>query len=261
MVKCQIEGSNDDEILRFCYPRKDDETRNPIELKFGLKIWEKSLFQNQKKSEPNLGENKEQFDLNEEIKSNLNNNCCKINDWFTLLTRLTKILGSKSRQLECICSVFSSAYVQRSRGEFDQILQRFVINPASIRSELSLRRKGIMKNSRFMLQTCLISSRFNQELRYKEEEHRFIREIAAKIADRPIRWRPIDSHDRAIIVGHDPTIPQSPHLFPVRWSHMSRRASQITWLNRDHRIPLILWFAQVYLMAIRWTRVHAIYTS
>ena len=33
MVKHQIEGSNDDEILRFFYAQKADETRNPIKLK------------------------------------------------------------------------------------------------------------------------------------------------------------------------------------------------------------------------------------
>ena len=33
MVKHQIEGSNDDDILRFCYPRKADETRNPMKSK------------------------------------------------------------------------------------------------------------------------------------------------------------------------------------------------------------------------------------
>ena len=30
MVKCQIEGSNGDEILRIRYPRKANETRNPL---------------------------------------------------------------------------------------------------------------------------------------------------------------------------------------------------------------------------------------
>ena len=34
---------------------------------YRLKIREKSLFQNQQKSEPNLGKNEEQFDLNHEI--------------------------------------------------------------------------------------------------------------------------------------------------------------------------------------------------
>ena len=33
MVKRQIEGSNDDKILQFCYPQKADETRNPIKSK------------------------------------------------------------------------------------------------------------------------------------------------------------------------------------------------------------------------------------
>ena len=33
MVKRQIEGSNDDEILRFSYPWKSDETRNLMKLK------------------------------------------------------------------------------------------------------------------------------------------------------------------------------------------------------------------------------------
>ena len=44
---------------------------------------------------------------------------------------------------------FSSAYVRRSRGEIDPISPRFAINPASIQSELSLRCKGITKNSRY----------------------------------------------------------------------------------------------------------------
>ena len=34
---------------------------------FKLKIREKSSFQNQKKSKPNLGENEEQIDLKDEI--------------------------------------------------------------------------------------------------------------------------------------------------------------------------------------------------
>ena len=40
---------------------------NEIKIKwFGLKIREKSLFQNQQKSVPNLGENEEHDDLNDE---------------------------------------------------------------------------------------------------------------------------------------------------------------------------------------------------
>ena len=33
MVKRQIERSNDDEILRFCYPQKADKTRNRMKPK------------------------------------------------------------------------------------------------------------------------------------------------------------------------------------------------------------------------------------
>ena len=41
---------------------------NEIRIKwFGLKIRDKSLFQNQQKSEPNLGKNEEQINLNYEI--------------------------------------------------------------------------------------------------------------------------------------------------------------------------------------------------
>ena len=68
MVKHQIEGSHDDEILRFYNPRKADEITNETKIRrFGLKIKEKSLFQNQQKSATNLGKNEEQFDLKDEI--------------------------------------------------------------------------------------------------------------------------------------------------------------------------------------------------
>ena len=72
-----------------------------------------------------------------------------MNNQFILLTRLTRRLGFKSRRLKCIWSVSSSAYVRRSRGEFDQILQRFMINPAFIGLQSSLERGGITKNSGF----------------------------------------------------------------------------------------------------------------
>ena len=77
-----------------------------------------------------------------------------MNDLFTLLTRLTRRLGSKSCRLKCIWSVSSSAYVQHSRGEFDQILQWFMINPASIWSKLSLGCRGVTKNSGFFSKTA-----------------------------------------------------------------------------------------------------------
>ena len=82
-------------------------------------------------------------------KSNIYYNYYKMGDWFSLLTRLTRRLGSKSRQLKCIWLVSSSTYVRCSMGEFDQILQRFVINPALIGLQSSLEHEGIMRNSEF----------------------------------------------------------------------------------------------------------------
>ena len=70
MVKRQIEGPNDDKILRFFYPRKADETRNPMKLKskdLGLRSGRNPCFKIRKKFQPNLGKNEEQFDLNDEI--------------------------------------------------------------------------------------------------------------------------------------------------------------------------------------------------
>ena len=60
MVKCQIEGSNGDEILLFTYLQRADETKIK---RFGLKIGEKYVFQNQQKSAPKFGRNEEQFDF------------------------------------------------------------------------------------------------------------------------------------------------------------------------------------------------------
>ena len=62
----KLEGPNDDEILQFFYPWKANKIRNPRKLeskRFKLKIREKSMFQNQQKSEPNLGKNEEQNDF------------------------------------------------------------------------------------------------------------------------------------------------------------------------------------------------------
>ena len=70
MVKRQIEGPNDDEILRFCYPQKSDETINPMKpnsKNLELKSGRNPCFKIIKKSEPNFSKNEEQFDLNDEI--------------------------------------------------------------------------------------------------------------------------------------------------------------------------------------------------
>ena len=103
-----------------------------------------------------------------------------MNDQFIFLTWLTQRLGSKSRWLKCIWSVSSSAYFQRSRGEFDQILWWFMINPAPIGSQLRLY-AGDHDELRILLKNRLIPSWFNQELSYKEEEHRFIGNFPRKM--------------------------------------------------------------------------------
>ena len=61
MVKRQIEGPNDDEILRIRYPQKVDETRNPMKLKsnnLDLRSGRNLYFKISKNSNPNLGEMK-----------------------------------------------------------------------------------------------------------------------------------------------------------------------------------------------------------
>ena len=59
MVKCQIEGSNDDEILQIRYPRKAGEIRNLMKLKsndLDLRSGRNSSFKISKNLLLNLGE-------------------------------------------------------------------------------------------------------------------------------------------------------------------------------------------------------------
>ena len=59
MVKCQIEGSNSDEILRIKNLQKADETRNPMKLKsndLDLRSKRNLCFKISKNPHPNLGE-------------------------------------------------------------------------------------------------------------------------------------------------------------------------------------------------------------
>ena len=61
MVKRQIEGSNDDEILGIRYPQKFDETRNLMKLKLNdlaLRSGRNPCFKISKNVHPNLGEMK-----------------------------------------------------------------------------------------------------------------------------------------------------------------------------------------------------------
>ena len=78
-----------------------------------------------------------------------------------------------------VCSAFKG----RIRSNLATIRDQSRLNLIAIKS----RTRGDHRELKILLKNCLTPSRFNQELSYKEEEHLFIGEIAAKIADRPIR--------------------------------------------------------------------------
>ena len=122
-------------------------------------------------------------------KSNLNYINCKNYDWITLMTWLTRILGFKSHRLKCISPVSSVACVWRSRGDSDQFLQRFVINPASLWSQWSLEHRGIMKNLRFCSTIAEFLHDWIESWVNKEEEHLFKENYREK-------WGPSDSLKR-----------------------------------------------------------------
>ena len=68
--------------------------------------------------------------------------------------------------------------VRNSRGNFDEIKEKFVINPAPIASQSSLNAGGTRELEIF-LETRLISSLVDQKLKNKEGIHGFLkREIA-----------------------------------------------------------------------------------
>ena len=76
-----------------------------------------------------------------------------------------------------------STFKGRIRSNLATIRDQSRLNRIAIES----RTQGDHKELRIFLNNHLIPSRFNQELSYKEEEHHFIGEIAAKITDRLIR--------------------------------------------------------------------------
>ena len=62
MAKSQVEGSNDDEILRIRYPQRSDETRNPMKPKsndLDLRSRRNPYFKISKNMHPNLSETKD----------------------------------------------------------------------------------------------------------------------------------------------------------------------------------------------------------
>ena len=136
-------------------------------------------------------------------KSNLNYINCKNYEGIILLTWLTWRLGFKSRGLKSISLVSSLMCIRHSMGDSDQFSQRFVINPTSIWWHMSLECRD-HEEVNILLQKCLISSHFNQNLSLQGGRTAIYRKIIAINAVRPIRWRRLDGWDGAKSVGHDP---------------------------------------------------------
>ena len=77
-----------------------------------------------------------------------------------------------------VCSTLKG----RIRSNVAMIHDQTHLNWIAIKSRM----RGDHEELRILLKNCLILSRFNQELFYKEEEHRFIENFLTKIVDRLI---------------------------------------------------------------------------
>ena len=76
---------------------------------------------------------------------------------------------------------FFLADVQNSRGKFDEIKEKFAINPAPIASQSRIN-AGDHNELEIFLEICLISSRIDQKLKNNEEQHGALKgEIGPKI--------------------------------------------------------------------------------
>ena len=72
-------------------------------------------------------------------------------------------------------------YVRNSRGKFDEIMEKFAINPDPIASQSSLN-VGDHDELEIFLEICLIPSRIDQKFKNKEGKYRLLkREIGPKI--------------------------------------------------------------------------------
>ena len=91
-------------------------------------------------------------------------------------------LGFNLRWLMSISSISSSAWVQCSRGDFDQFLQRFVSSPASIWSQLSIECKGVTKNW-WIFSKLLNLFTIQSKVGLQGERTSFYRKFPAKNAD------------------------------------------------------------------------------
>ena len=73
--------------------------------------------------------------------------------------------------------------VWNSRGKFDDIKEKFVINPAPIASQSSIN-AGDHDELEIFLKICLIPSRIDQKLSLQRERTSNYREVCAKLVDR-----------------------------------------------------------------------------
>ena len=95
--------------------------------------------------------------------------------------------------------------VRRSRGKFDEIRQKFMMNPAPIGSQSSLNVGGSWGThdlSFKLLNSFTIESRVKFFIE-KKVVHQFLREISARFSGHLIQLRGlIDGHDYTMIVSH-----------------------------------------------------------
>ena len=65
--------------------------------------------------------------------------------------------------------------VRNSKGKFDEIKEKFVINPAPIASQSSLNVGEFKGKLEIFLEICLIPSRIDQKLKNKGRIHGFLK--------------------------------------------------------------------------------------
>ena len=107
-------------------------------------------------------------------------------------------MGLQFSWIEANLLGFFLADVQNSRGKFDEIKEKFAINPTPIASQSSLN-AGDHDELEIFLEICLIPSRIDQKLKKEKGEYMlFYREIWPEDGGRLTRsWRRIDGHDQS----------------------------------------------------------------
>ena len=143
---------------------------------------------------------------------------------------MTWRFGFNLHWLNSISLISSSACVRRSRGNSNllaMIHDQSCLNMIPIESGM----QGDHKELTNFLQNCLIASRFNRKLVYKEKEHLFIEKFVRKT--RTVRFGEGD-WTAEIARFWWATIPRLPIVSPVRsWSE---RPYEATCRSISHRV-------------------------